>query len=288
MDEVNTEQQAPDTSGMEALYKIANASNIEDVTKWAENANSRLGNSITLPSEPDADTNRLIQEKLASRGYDIMVKPDMTNPDQMKLMRAMMGTPDEAGGYTLPEQSDDLKYDPVMAEAYTLSAHKNGLSQSQMEGVLVDIAAQNMSAYADRQQQQYNQMTELKKELGFAYDEKVAEAGNMMKVINPEYDPTNATAGEINGMIRLMDYIGGMAKEGQNFQRPAEVTHMTPDEAKTKIADVVNKLDEMNMNDPQYGVLMKQKRALYREAYPDTASSGMNGTAGIGGITFNT
>ncbi len=269
---------------IQKLMEIANASNIDDAVKWAENVNSRLGKSITLPDEPDSEANRLIQEKLAARGYDVMLKPDFNDPEQLKVIHEMLGKPKEPDEYKLPEPNDELNYDPAVAEKFKEVAYKHDLSQQQMEGVLVDLIAENQAKQAEMQQAEYERMKGLKEKLGFAYDEKVGKAKELMKVINPDFDTSQATAAEIEGMLRLVDKIGEIGTEGVNFDRPAEFTRRTPDEAKAEISKILKELDSMSPSDPAYKSLMDKKRALYKEAYPEPASS--DGTGRVGGVVI--
>ena len=274
----------PPADKLQKLMQIANATNIDDAVKWAENVNSRLGKSITLPDEPDSEANRLIQEKLAARGYDVMLKPDLNDPEQLKYLHEILGKPKEPDEYKLPEPNEELNYDPSVAEKFKEVAYKHDLSQSQMEGVLVDLIAENQSKQAELQKAEYERLTNLKAKLGFAYDEKVGKAKELMKVINPEFDTNNATAAEIEGMIRLVDKIGDIGAEGVNFSRSPETTRRTPDEAKAEISKVMKELEGMPPSDPAYKGLMDKKRNLYKEAYPDQMEP--DGTARVGGVRF--
>lgn len=278
--------QQPSGNDLDPLLKIANATTLQDAIKWAENANSRLGNSISLPNEPDAEANRLIQEKLAARGYDVMLRPDMSDPEQAATMKQLLGVPDSIDGYVMPEQTDELQYNTAAAEKFRESAFKHGIPVSAFEAMLNDVVQDGMAAQSQYKEAEAQNMDALKSELGYAFDEKVNQAGELMKIINPDYDPSNASSNEIRGMMRLMEYMGEMSSEVQNFNRPTENTRMTPDEAKVKIQEIMNEMDSLNFNDPKYKVLAKQKRELYKEAYPDGITQ--DGTARVGGIKFGT
>ena len=278
------QQQQQSNDSMQKLLDISNATNIDDAVKWAENANSRLGSSINLPSESNAENNAEINRKLTARGYDMMIKPDMNDPEQVKSLNTLRGVPDETAGYKLPEQTDDFKYNEAGANKFVEGAHKYGLTQAQMEGLLRDNATLAMEQGTAFEQERFDGITSLKSELGFAYDAKLELAGEVMKLVNPDFDVSTASRAQIEGALRVADHYGQMAAEGTNFGRTPETVRMTPDEAKTKIKEVTGKLISMKPNDLGYQDLMAQKRALYKEAYPDKASP--DGTARVGGVQF--
>lgn len=279
-------EQAPQqTDSMQKLFDISNATNIDEAVKWAENANSRLGSSINLPSEATKENNALIQSKLSSRGYDVMLKPDLNDPDQLKALNAMLGVPEEISGYKLPEMTDDFKYNQDGANKFIEGAHKYGLTQSQMEGLLRDNATLAMSQEANFKQSQFDGISALKAKLGYAYDEKYSQAEAVMKIINPEMDMSNISAAQIEGALNIAEHYKSMGQEGQNFGRQEEMSRMTPDEAKNKITEVTEKLLAMKPNEVGYKELMEQKRALYKEAYPGKGSA--DGTARLGGVQFS-
>lgn len=291
MDENNntppTGEQAPtqQTDSMQKLLDMSNATNLDDAVKWAENANKRLGSSINLPPDATTENNAEIQRKLAARGYDVMLKPDLSDPDQMKAINAMLGVPEEVDGYKLPEMDENFKYNEEGAKKFIEGAHKYGLTQSQMEGILRDNAALAMSQEADFKQHQFDGIAALKAELGYAYDEKYKQAEAVMKIINPEMDMSGVSADQIRGALNLAEHYNAMGQEGQNFGRQEEATRRTPEEAKAKIQEVTAKLLEMKPNDVGYKELIEQKRALYKEAYAGKGSP--DGTARIGGVQFS-
>ena len=276
--------QQQSTDSMQKLLDISNATNLDDAVKWAENANSRLGSSINLPSEANAENNALIQSKLEARGYNVMLKPDTADPAQMKALNAMLGVPEEVAGYKLPEMTDDFKYNQEAADDFAKRAHKYGLTQSQMEGLLRDNATTAMSQQADYLSTQSEAMNGLKAELGFAYDEKMAAAEGMFKMAHPDREMKDLPVEVIQGFIRIAEANTALAAEGTNFGRSPEQSRMSPDEAKAEIMGVTQKLLEMKPNDTGYQELMDKKRALYKQAYP---SSGKNdGTGRVGGVKF--
>ena len=278
------EQPAEQPTNMDALYKIANGSNLDDVIKWAENANSRLGKSITLPDNPDAEANRLIQDKLIARGYDVILKPDINDAEAVSQLKQMLGI-GKPENYTIPESTDEMQYDQAAAENLIEIASKYDLSQDAYQGILTDLTKVKLQAMAQQQKAQQEGMGKLKDELGYAFDDKVSQAKEWMKVINPDYNTDNATAAEIQGMLRMMAKIGELSAEGQNFSRPLESTRMTPAEAQGKIADVMKRLDETPVSDPRYQSLLKEKSELFKLAYPGDEPSR---TAGVGGVSWDT
>lgn len=279
-------EQAPQqTDSMQKLLDMSNATNLDDAVKWAENANKRLGSSINLPSDATAENNAEIQSKLSARGYDVMLKPDLSDPAQMKAINAMLGVPEEIDGYKLPEMDENFKYNEDGAKKFIEGAHKYGLTQNQMEGILRDNATLAMSQEADFKQSQFDGITSLKAEMGYAYDEKYKQAEAVMKIINPDMDMSKVSADQIKGALNIAEHYKAMGQEGQEFGRTNEVTRRTPDEAKAKIAEVTAKLLEMKPNDVGYKELMLQKRELYKEAYAGKGSP--DGTARLGGVQFS-
>lgn len=284
-DEQNTEGQAPDVTGVDALLKIANASNIDDAVKWAENANSYMGRSIQLPTEPSAEANRLINDKLTAHGLDVMLKPDLNDPEQLMQLKKMMGVPDELDGYQLPEASDELQYNVEEAERFKNIAHKYGLPQDAFQGIVQDMASQSMSQKAEMLQQRESQMAELKGKLGYAYDEKVAEATALMKIVNPDYNADNASPREIEGMLNIAQHFKALGSEGNNFTRPAEQARRTPDEAKAEIAKLRTNEAYLDPAHPEHAMVKKQMSKLYAELFPENGVDA-DGTVRVGGVQF--
>jgi len=270
---------------IEKILEISQATNIEDAAKWAENINSMQGRSIQLPDDPTAENNALIQRKMTERGYDIMMKPDVNDAEQMNAMYNALGRPSKEDGYKLPEMTDDFKYNEDEMKKFADKAHSYGFSQAQFDQMVQAQVSGGMSEQADYERLKHEGITALKTEMGYAYEEKVAKAAEVMKVANPDFDVTKASRAEIEGALRIADYYGNLGKEGTHFSRPDEVTKRTPDEAQAEIAALRKNPAYLDPQDPEHNVVRTKMRELYKSAYPDNGNSS-DGVARVGGVKF--
>lgn len=253
----------------EDLRGNATLQDIKDVSALAKrfiDTKAMVGNSVRIPGEDaPAEDMAAFRKSLIEKNVGLMGVPDSDNAEAMAEVYKAMGQPDEASGYTRPENwpgMTDERFGFITAEA-----HKAGMSKSQF-GIMADALAKeantNQENYAADHQAG---MDTLKGEWGRAYDQKISRASNMAKQLGA---PERLQEAMVNGKVdaetlRWFDSISDkLGKEGNSLvSEEGGVSEHTPTELKERVAELTKKMLNMDANDPSYQGLI-QKRLKYQ------------------------
>lgn len=189
-----------------------------------------------------------------------------------------LGTPETADGYelTVPEGMENYSQD--LSDWFRQSAHDAKLpahmAQKLHDGFVQRALDQHQSQALDSQRQVEDWTTEVKKEYGTAYDDKIAVAKRAVRAFGNDnllniLDTTGL--GNHPEMIRTFVKIGAELSSGAQFKEAESSGKfgMTPQDAKESIAEIRNNPGLMDTRHPEHKVLNDRLTQLYEVAFPD-------------------
>jgi hypothetical protein len=212
------------------------------------------------------------------------------SPEERNRYLNELGRPVEASGYKL-ESIDRATQPPEvinLLDKYSAMYHEQGLTEAQADGVskeMLDIAAQNMAARAQANDQRAEATTSaLKEKWGMAYDARIdlAERAGRQIFGKDTLDafakatlPDGSRVGDSPEFIEaLYDNLGSKMTEDEIAGGTAvKSSVMTPEGAQDEIKKL--EVDEghnhayFDKNDPMHEMAVKKMKALYDMAYPN-------------------
>lgn len=160
---------------------------------------------------------------------------------------SQLGTPEEASGYQLDVPSGYEGYSEELSDWFRQEAHAARLPAAMAQRLhdkFVERAISQETDFATEQQHTMNQWdSELKKEYGAAYDERIGLARRAVRAFGSDElsDVLNQTGmGNHPEMIRAFARIGAELSSGQQFKDSEQTGQfgVTPDMAKEQIAQI--------------------------------------------------
>ena len=215
---------------------------VKDVGSLAQqflDGQQMIGNSIRVPGpEAGEDAWKAFHEKLTTKVPTLIPTPDVDNPDVMNTLYNKMGRPEEATGYEHPEGVDATKF----ADFATLS-HELGLSKTQygkMVGALQDFT----NVAQDKASQAFTDgIRALKQEWGIIYEDNVQMVDSVLKGTEaPAQLMELGAEGKLDATtLKWLHNIGKqLGTEGINFNKDEFSTRVTPQEAKARVAEIMD------------------------------------------------
>ena len=268
---------------------------IADLPTLAKNyqeLKSYQGNSLRIPGEDAGEEDvAAFHQKIMDKVPGLIYSPDLENSEQMDAIYTRLGRPEEATGYEIPEiDTGGIEMDFTMAEALKPIAHKYGLSKKQFEGIVSEMTAGNVGQAKQLQQQHAQDISDLSREWGAAYNERVSKAAKVAEATNAPAELVNAIknghagSGTLKWLYGLSESLGG--ETAQLVKQQGSPT-MTPDDAKMKISEIRNNKEHpyWNQADPAHASAKKRMRELHKLAYPgDAGTQGIS--VGTGGLAY--
>ena len=187
-------------------------------------------------------------------GADKVVVPGKwATDDDWSAVYDKLGRPADADGYELElaEPPDGAQQDGEMLSWFKSTAHANGLTPRQAQGLLAEYTqftqGRQESATGADEEQQANAEQELRREWGEAYDNRISVAKDVLKQFGSnELADTATTSGNTlfgndPNVIRMLHKVGAYINErvSEDGLLGAKTTGMmAPDEAQAKLREL--------------------------------------------------
>jgi len=165
---------------------IRDAGSMENVIKQFVNMETKMGNSLSFPTE-DADDEQMnaFYSKVQERAAGLTRIPADDDAEGWAGLHGKLGMPKEAGDYSLPEikYGDDGKMldQGKYGEAFRDEAHKLGLSGKQFTGIMSYFGNQTVENMTTASEAHDTAMATLKEEWGDATDARVARVQELVR-----------------------------------------------------------------------------------------------------------
>lgn len=240
--------------GVREWDEVKNADTPEKFWDQMTNMRSMIGASIRIPGE-DAGTEdwKTFHTKLVAKVPGLIPKPDPTNKESMEGLYSALGKPAKVEDYKIPEI--DLKgvaVDLKQFDSLRDSALKSNLTQAQFEGVVTELITKEIDATTARVNLKTEDSKGLMAEWGLAFDDKIKKINNFVNQTGAPEALRNAVD---NGTLDtasakwLNDLVGKFGGEGTNLISDKSKTGiMTPEEAKTKIGEIMGNKEHAYWN----------------------------------------
>jgi len=202
--------------------------NLEDLAKSYVETKSMVGNSLRIPNA-DAGTEaygKFIND-LVTKVPNVMLKPDLTNPEQSEEFFKTLGVPDDFSKYENPEGTD-LNTD-VEAELRQV-LHSAKLTPQQYKEVIKQMSEMNRQTLENNTQFRSQDMQKLSSEWGNAKEDRIAAARKTNEEFFPgrEFESLNST--EIKGLYQIHASVTGTSLQAAG-QTAIRENRKTPKEA---------------------------------------------------------
>lgn len=226
---------------MRSAPLIAEADSLESLAKQALDMQAYQGQSLRIPSEHASDEDRAAFREKIRQHVPNLIEADWSTPEAQRELQRRMGLPEEATGYQRPDIPEGL--DTGLLDTFTPVAHEAGLTQAQFEQVVGRIAASNAEAAQQAQAAHQEGLEALRKDWGFAFDGKLAEAKIAAKFFADAGleafagDLTQLGAGTLQALAAMGAAVGAEATT-QSKAEGTPATRMTPAEAESRLAEI--------------------------------------------------
>jgi hypothetical protein len=253
---------------------LLEAKDVSSLAKRLIDTQAHVGASIRIPgADAGEEDKKAFREKLQKQVPDLVEVP--ADPTKFAEVEGMifekLGRPKDAKEYPSLKDSKievpaEIKIEESELRAY---AHGLGFTKKQFIAFAKDVVAEKIKA---------SQMTSeargaLKKELGDAFDERLASAAVAAKKMGASdavvdaLRTGNVPPEEAKRWINVAKAIGA---EGSEFGREGgAATKMTPQEAQDQIAELYRNPALTNKSHPENKRLSEKLVQLHRIAYPD-------------------
>jgi hypothetical protein len=200
---------------------------------------------------------------------------------------AKLGRPEAADKYKVPPRADGKAYsdgDVAMQKAILPILHNAGLSQKQIDAIVPNwngIADAAAKAQSDADTAAMTKAAnDLKAELGTAYEERLALAGEALKHYSTELKLGDALSAELErtklgnspALAKLLAHLGSQLKEdGVLGKGGGNSGGTSPAEAKQQIAALQNDpafMKQYSHKGIGHAEAVEKMKSLYQAAYP--------------------
>ena len=245
--------------------EVKNAETAEAFFEQMSNMRSSLGQSIRIPGEDASDETRTaFYSKLTEKVPGLVQKPlEDSEEDLLKFYR-QLGAPENPEGYTYDKE------DPLVGLLQNAGVEA-GLTPTQFKKVADKLLSESEQARETSKAQKEQEIGDLKKEWGEAYETKRAQA----ELIRKQYFPFAPEGDEIGvASIKAFAKLGDqLAGEDGKIVNPGgnTVGALTPNEAKIKISEILNNKEHpyWNRRDPAHQAAREKMTRLNMAAYPN-------------------
>ena len=220
-------------------------------------------------------------EKLLGK-EKLPVPTDKDGKEVWDTVYARLGRPESPKGYKLPEIKRPEGYpeaDPKDLEPILNKAHELGLNNRQIGELYKHFMEGEFSKFNQygeaTNQKRLDAETNLRKEWGKSYEEKIGKAKNVLT--NLADDDIKAMVEEGLGndprFIRFLSNVAGKLSEDALGGKPAGFS-MSPDEAKAEIARIQGEASTnpkhplINKEHPEHDMLVAKMSKLFAFAHP--------------------
>lgn len=260
-----------------ALDDVQNSKDERAFWGQYQNLRSKIGNSISIPSEDaSAEDRQAFYGKLASKVPGLAVKPG-DDPESVEAFYNSMGRPKSADKYSTPELDvpEGVELNSDIMDTLRPIAHKNGLTDTQFKAIYTELANGSIQAAAESANAEKAAQAELKQKWGAAFDVNSIRALKVAKDTGaPDFLVEAIEAG--TAPTTMLEYFSGLAKTMGSEPNQMNSMHgsgsiMDPATAGEKISEIMNnpKHAYWNKSDPANAAAVARMTELYRIKNPD-------------------
>lgn len=218
-----------DYKNNEGLKKFTS---IEALAKSYLNMESMQGSSIRMAG-PDAsvEDRAKVYNRVMEAMPELVLKPDPNNADQTREYYAMQGVPEDVGGYDL----SDINLDEATLRELANVALKTNMSKLQFRSYAKQMAEMQGVSTQQNEDSRVRMGAELKTVWGMAFEDRYAV---VEKFVNEREGLGSVESLSPNQMVAYYDIAKSLTGSKQVFTQPGTSSVMTPDEAKSRIAEI--------------------------------------------------
>jgi hypothetical protein len=184
-----------------------------------------------------------------------MMKPDLSEPEQAENFYKLAGRPDEAAGYTRPE---DAKIDENVESELRDVLFEAGVSDAQFQKIINRFSAAEMERQETMQSVNDAAMSDLKAKWGLTIDERI----NAAQQINEEFYPgrpfSEVSPKEIESLYAI--YQSTTGKGPTVALQEGSSQGMTPAEAEERADEIMRRI-----HDPKSNLSHEEKMKLQKK-----------------------
>jgi hypothetical protein len=218
-------------------------------------------------------------EKLVGK-EKLPVPTDKDGKEIWDAVYARLGRPEDPKGYKLPDLQKPEgfpDYDPKDMEGLLSKAHELGLNNKQMGELYKTFMEGEISKYnqfsEEKAQGRINAETQLRKEWGKAYEEKMLKAKGVLNSMADDdiKQLTEEGLGNDPRFIKFLSNIAGKVSEDAIGGKPRGFA-MSPEEAKSEIARIQGeamanpKHPYINKEHPEHDMMVQKMNKLFNFA----------------------
>ena len=271
--QANWREQLPEDMRMAPALQSFN--DLSSMAKSYLEAQTRLGNSIRVPSHEAGDEDRAaFRKRILEVGadYGVTAIPGEDETEREAFYRSM-GVPDDAEGYEIPTLEDpDVNVD--MSEAATLRAKAKELGMTKKQyGEFVKAAAQGrLEAAKGAMQRRDAEHATLHKEWGQAYEqrfnqiERFLDINGAPKLLQQAVKGRQVDAETSRWLHGMMESLGGETSEIAAQGKGGNGASLTPAEALDRMSEIEKRMDSVSPGSEEYQSLIKRRVELMRVA----------------------
>ena len=207
-------------------------------------------------------------------GSSVSVPTEKSTPEETAAFYEKLGVPKDSKGYTFtePKLPDGIVWEKEGLTAFTDVAHKLHLTPAQVQGVLDYYGQAIGSKYQGTAEARTATETELKKEWGQGYDERLGEVHAALKSYDGkgEFKALLKEAGLDNDprTLRFLQSIGSETREHSHVNGERQ-EQMTKEDAQRKVDEIQKAGPDhplYNKKDPKHKDAVNEYRELLTAA----------------------
>lgn len=271
--QANWREQLPEDMRMAPALQSFN--DLPSMAKSYLEAQTRLGNSIRVPSHEAGDEDRAaFRKRILEVGadYGVTVVPGEDGTEAEAFYRSL-GVPDDAEGYEVPKMDDpDVTVD--MSEAATLRAKAKELGMTKKQySEFVKAAAQGRLEMAKGAMQRRDaEHATLHKEWGQAYEQRFSQIDRFLDVngapelLKQAVKGRQVDAATSRWLFGMMESLGGETSEIAAQGKGGNGASLTPAEAMDRMSEIEKRMDTVSPGSEEYQSLIQRRVELMRVA----------------------
>jgi hypothetical protein len=215
-----------------------------------------------------------LEKRIGLKG--VLIPSDTSSDEVKNEFYKAIGRPDTADGY--PDPVLDNLHEGVKSisatdmKAFKEKAFELGISAKAAQGILdwhLGLSSQRLTDWDTEQKTSRDKaITALRSKWGNSYEQKSALANGLLKKCGSEELFNSLRDNPNPAMMEFLANVGGLLSEDVLLSLGHSNLGMTPDEAKTEINKITQKIMDTDANDPTYKDLLARKNTLYKIAYP--------------------
>lgn len=209
---------------------------VADLAKSYVETKSMVGNSLRIPNADAGDEayGKFIDD-LVTKVPNVMLKPDLANPEQSDEFFKTLGVPDDFSKYENPEGAT---LDTEVEAELRQMLHKARLTPSQYQAVINQMSEMNAQALENNTTVRQEDLKTLDAEWGNAKEDRLAAARKTNEEFFPGRDFETLNSAEIKGLYQVHASVTGTGM--QAAAQPASVsTRLTPQEAESAAQEIL-------------------------------------------------